>query len=115
MKTICTFAAIVIGVKAPINKEMKKTIYLILLCALLASTTGCKNSKGENGVSEGVHAAQSDHNLGMQFDMAGQMHAAELYYRKAYEALKNDPSRDWNCYADAGYRYACILWQRDNE
>jgi AraC-like DNA-binding protein len=81
---------------------------------LLALTTGCKDSKGGNGVSEGIHTAQDDHNLGLQFDMAGKMHAAELYYRKAYEALKDNPSQDWNCYADAGYRYACILWQRGN-
>lgn len=40
------------------------------------------------------------------------MQLAELYYKKAYEELKDDPSQDWLTYGDAGYRYACMLYQR---
>lgn len=40
------------------------------------------------------------------------MRQAEFCYRKAYEMLKDNPSQDWLSYADAGYRYACMLNQR---
>ncbi|MBR6844585.1 MAG: hypothetical protein IKM79_05750, partial [Bacteroidales bacterium] len=33
-------------------------------------------------------------------------------YKKAYEALKEEPSQDWLVYGEAGYRYACMLYQR---
>ncbi len=46
------------------------------------------------------------------YDENWQMRLAELYYKKAYEALADDPAQDWTLYGDAGYRYAVMMDQR---
>jgi len=46
------------------------------------------------------------------YDEAWQMRLAELYYKRAYEALADNPAQDWALYGDAGYRYACMMSQR---
>ena len=46
------------------------------------------------------------------YDESWQMRLAELYYKKAYEALADDPAQDWALYGDTGYRYACMMDQR---
>jgi tetratricopeptide (TPR) repeat protein len=46
------------------------------------------------------------------YDDSWQMRLAELYYKKAYEALADNPARDWALYGDAGYRYAYLTNQR---
>ena len=91
---------------------MKQTTHLIILCVVLALTTGCTERKSADHVSEKVCSAQTWVKDATKYDLSGQMRVAELYYKKAYETLKGDPSQDWSCYAAAGYRYACMLYQR---
>lgn len=91
---------------------MKQEIHLIILYAVLALTTGCTERKSADHVGEKVCSAQTWAKDATKYDLSGQMRVAELYYKKAYETLKDDPSQDWSCYANAGYRYACMLYQR---
>ena len=93
----------------------KKHHTLLLLCAILtiAGCTGKQMDADRAEMTETVRNAQ--HNLKMGWEYDGQRHQmrlAELYYRKSYEILRDDPSQDWFTYADAGYRYACLLRQR---
>ena len=46
------------------------------------------------------------------YDEAWQMRLAEFYYKKTYEAMAEDPAKDWALYGDAGYRYAHMMNQR---
>ena len=94
------------------NDGMKKTLYIILLCVAVALTAGCTHEKAGGSMSEKVHTALTCRNDALEYDMAGQMRLAELYYRRAYELLKDDPTQAWLIYGDAGYRYACMLHQR---
>ncbi|MCR5850804.1 MAG: helix-turn-helix domain-containing protein [Bacteroidaceae bacterium] len=93
---------------------MKKATYIILLCAAVALTAGCADEKAGGSMSEKVYTALTWRDDAMEYDRAGQMRIAELYYRKSYEILKDNPSQDWDIYAEAGYRYACMLYQRDD-
>ena len=94
---------------------MRHSLYLILLCAVLTilGCTGKQAGAGEEKMTEAQWTARHYHELGMEYDFQRhQMRIAELYYRKSYEILKNDPSQAWDIYGDAGYRYACMLIQR---
>ena len=78
----------------------------------MALTAGCTHEKAGGSMSEKAYTALTCHNDASEYDMAGQMRLAELYYRRAYELLKDDPTQAWLIYGDAGYRYACMLQQR---
>ena len=75
--------------------------------------TGCTGEKKAGGaISEKVYTALAWRDEALEYDKAGQMRLAELYYKKVYELMKDEPSQDWLAYGDAGYRYACMLYQR---
>ena len=93
---------------------MKQTLYLILLCTVLTLMTGCTDEKAGGSMSDKVYTALTWRDDAMEYDRAGQMRLAELFYKKAYETMKDEPSQDWLVYGDAGYRYACMLYQRDD-
>ena len=85
---------------------------VIFLCVVLAMT-GCTGEKKAGGaISDKVYTALAWRDEALEYDKAGQMRLAELYYKKAYELMKDEPSQDWLAYGDAGYRYACMLYQR---
>ena len=90
---------------------MKKTFYLILICAA-AGFVACTGRQADGGTGEERHPALSWLYEAQECDKAGQIRRAELCYRKAYDLLKDNPSRDWTSYGDAGFRYACMLYQR---
>ena len=67
--------------------------------------------------------ADEDYKLAQDYDGQWQVRLAEMYYCKAYEALKkanedglfppaDDQSYSWFLYGDAGYRYAVMLYRR---
>ena len=75
--------------------------------------TGKQAGDGKEKMSETVRTALQYRNQALDYDFGlNQMRLAELYYRKAYETLKDNPSQSWDIYADAGYRYAYLLVQR---
>ena len=95
--------------------------YIIILTTvftMLAVLIGCTGKQiGEDGekMTETVWNARHNYEVGVEYDnQRHQMRIAELYYRKSYEILKDNPSQDWNIYAEAGYRYACLLYQRSD-
>ncbi len=91
------------------RRELKTTI--AILCAVLA-LTGCTGETKTGGtMSEKVFTALTWRDEALEYDKTGQMRLAELYYKKAYELMEDNPSQDWLAYGDAGYRYACMLYQ----
>ena len=97
--------------KLPIT-TMPTSKVVIFLCVVLAMT-GCTGEKKAGGaISEKVYTALAWRDEALEYDKAGQMRLAELYYKKVYELMKDEPSQDWLAYGDAGYRYACMLYQR---
>ena len=88
----------------------------IILCFVLTLMAGCSGKPTGDSTSElteTVWTARHNLEVGLEYDnQRHQMRLAELYYRKAYETLKDDPSQAWDVYAEAGYRYACLLYQR---
>lgn len=83
---------------------------VLCLCALLF-LAGCTR-QGAGEPPESLKEAYKDYNEGIAYDQAWQFRLAEMYYRKAYEAMKEEPSQDWFLYGDAGYRYAYMNFQR---
>ena len=95
---------------------MKQAYHLIILCTGLALMAGCSGKPTSDStpkLTETVRTARHNLDVGMEYDnQRHQMRLAELYYRKSYETLKENPSQAWDIYAEAGYRYACLLSQR---
>ena len=94
---------------------MKQVLHLIILCAGLTLMAGCSGKPtgdSSSKLTETVRTARHNLDVGLKYDSQWKMRLAELYYRKAYETLKENPSQEWNIYAEAGYRYACLLRQR---
>ena len=122
-----------------------KRTYRLILCAVLALTVGCTgkgtsdNEKAKTAqqryyeayqakdlnralaVLDSIEAeniigtSKADYLRGLAYDQGWQMKIAEHYYKKAYESYASDPSQDWYTYTDAGYRWACLRFIRQNE
>ena len=93
---------------------MRRNTYVLFLILCLAMVmAGCKE-KQDATVIDNVNTAAGSFNEGIQYDMSRQMRLAELFYKKAYDLLKDNPSQDWDLYGSAGYRYACMLYQRSD-
>ncbi len=87
-------------------------IVVAMLCVVLP-LTGCTGGKKSDGTrSEKVFTALTWRDEALEYDKAGQMRLAELYYKNAYELMHDNPSQDWLAYGDAGYRFACLCYQR---
>ena len=82
---------------------MKKVTYIILLCAAVVLTAGCADEKAGDAMNEKVYTALTCRDDALEYDKAGQMRLAELYYKRAYELLEDNPLQDWLVYGDAGY------------
>ena len=93
---------------------MRRNTYVLFLILCIAMVlAGCKE-KQDASVIDNVNTAAGSFNEGIQYDMSRQMRLAELFYKKAYDLLKDNPSQDWDLYGSAGYRYACMLYQRSD-
>ena len=76
----------------------------VLVCIMLFFV-GCTDNKGDNRTTDHVATARDYHQQGLTYDSLWQMRLAEMYYKKSYLMLCDNPAQDWKCYADAGYRY----------
>lgn len=76
---------------------------------------GCTKSDKFNDRPEWVNRAVKDYNQGIDYDMSGQMRLAEMYYRRAYEAIKEKPSQHIELYGMAGFRYSFMLFIRGDK
>lgn len=97
--------------------------YKILIICVLMALVGCTGSPKTDQCPEWVVQADKDYKQAVDYDGQWQVRLAEMYYRKAYEALKkanedglfppaDDQSYSWFLYGDAGYRYAVMLYRR---
>lgn len=97
--------------------------YKILIICVLMALVGCTGSPKTDQRPEWVVQADKDYKQAVDYDGQWQVRLAEMYYRKAYEALKkanedglfppaDDQSYSWFLYGDAGYRYAVMLYRR---
>lgn len=101
---------------------VKMRYRILIICALL-SLVGCTGSLKNDQWPEWVVQADKDYKQAVDYDGQWQVRLAEMYYRKAYEALKkanedglfppaDDQSYSWFLYGDAGYRYAVMRYRR---
>ena len=121
---------------------MRHSLYLILLCAVLTilGCTGKQAGDGEEKAKAAwqryheaydaknlnraltvidsmetekmVSTPKADHLRGLVYDQGWQMKIAEQFYKKSYQGYASDPSQNWDSYADAGYRWACLRSRR---
>ena len=100
-----------------------KMRYKILIIFALLSLVGCTGSPKTDQRPEWLMQADEDYKLAQDYDGQWQVRLAEMYYRKAYEALEDayedglfppadDQSYSWFLYGDAGYRYAVMRYRR---
>ncbi len=105
------------------SKMIVKMRYRILIICALMAFVGCTGSPKTDQRPEWLMQADEDYKLAQDYDGQWQVRLAEMYYRKAYEALKkanedglfppaDDQSYSWFLYGDAGYRYAVMLYRR---
>ena len=59
-----------------------------------------------------ISTPKADHLRGFAYDTGWQMQIAEHFYKKSFEGYASDPLQDWDEYADAGYRWACLRFGR---
>ena len=121
---------------------MRHSLYLILLCAVLTilGCTGKQAGDGEEKAKAAwqryheaydaknlnraltvidsmetekmVSTPKADHLRGLVYDQGWQMKIAEQFYKRSYQGYASDPSQNWDSYADAGYRWACLRSRR---
>ena len=93
---------------------MRRYSYVLSLILCIAMVlSGCKE-KPVAAKYDNINTAIGYFNEGLDYDKAGQMRLAELFYKRAYEMILDEPSQDWNLYGESGYRYACMLYQRSD-
>ena len=59
-----------------------------------------------------ISASCADMMRGKAYDFTYQKRLGELYYKKAYDVTKKAPAKDWDTYAEAGYRLSALLGMR---
>lgn len=84
---------------------------MLIICAVMA-LVGCTGSHKSDNRPEWVKQAIRDYNQGVEYDLSGQMRLAEMYYRKAYMAMKEDPEARLGFYGEAGFRYSFLVYIR---
>lgn len=92
-----------------LNAIFSKSVVVCLLAVLFFA--GC-TLREEGHPSGTLLKARKDYNQGIAYDQAWQMRLAELYYGKAYRAMRENPSEDWWLYGEAAFRYSHMLSNR---
>ena len=100
---------------------MRNTKFFISLIAIVGMlfVTACKGGfgQGEDQIPEHLQrdsAAMADWMLGQKYDRQGQKRLAEMYFKKAYDALKDDPIKDLVTYSETSYGLMSVLYQRND-
>ena len=95
---------------------MKGTRFIIILTVLVIVLLACTNHGQNQGQTveqtKGDTAAMADWKRGEECDRIGQKRIAEMYFKKAYDALKDNPARDWNAYAKSAYSLMALRYLR---
>ena len=96
----CTYVAV--------KYYRNRHIFSLLLAFTALAFAGCFGNQPVGEPDDEVATARSYRELGLEYDTLLQERMAEYYYMKAFETY-TDPSRDWDGYADVGYRYAYFM------
>ena len=86
----------------------------LIICALIA-IVGCRGDHKSDDLPEWVKQAGNDYHQGVEYDMSAQMRLAEMYDRKAYVAMKEDPEELLWLYGEAGFRYSYMMFIRGDK
>lgn len=87
---------------------------ILIICAVMV-LVGCTESHKSDDKPEWVRQAIRDYNQGVEYDMSGQMRLAEMYYRKAYMAMKEEPEARLGFYGETGFRYSFLMFIRGDK
>lgn len=96
-------------------KIKAKILYKILVLCTVMALAGCTGSGKSDNKPEWLKQAVRDYNQGIEYDMSGQMRLAEMYYRRAYEAIKEEPEQRIKFYGQTGFRYSFMLFIRGDK
>ena len=95
---------------------MRKTRFIIILSAIVIVLLACTNhGQHQNQTVEQTKrdtAAMADWERGSKYDRIGQKRIAEMYFKKAYDALKDHPARDWKTYSKSAYGLMALHYLR---
>ena len=95
---------------------MRKTRFIIILSAIVIVLLACTNhGQHQNQTVEQTKrdtAAMADWERGSKYDRIGQKRIAEMYFKKAYDALKDHPARDWKTYSKSAYGLMALRYLR---
>lgn len=92
-----------------------KILYKILVLCVVIALVGCTGNEKSNNRPEWMKQAVRDYNQGIEYDLSGRMRLAEMYYRRAYEAMKEDPTQRIGFYGMTGFRYSFMLFIRGDK
>ena len=87
---------------------------ILIICAVIA-LVGCKGDHKSDDMPGWVKQARKDYKQGVEYDMSAQMRLAEMYYRKAYMAMKEDPEALLWLYGETGFRYSYVVFIRGDK
>ena len=95
---------------------MKKSRLIIILIAiaivLLACTDHGQNQNKTVLQAKRDTAAMADWKRGSKYDRIGQKRIAEMYFKKAYDVLKDNPQKDWKTYTETAYGLMALRFLR---
>ena len=92
-----------------------KILHKILVLCVVIVLVGCTGDEKSNNRPEWVKQAVRDYNQGIEYDLSGKMRLAEMYYRRAYEAMKEHPEQRIKFYGQTGFRYSFMLFIRGDK
>lgn len=84
--------------------EVDSLIQVTVRSLDLDKTLALADSLERSGV---ITTAKANFVRGRAYDEGWQMYLAEYYYKKCYDACV-DPAKDWNLYAESGYRLSAL-------
>jgi AraC-like DNA-binding protein len=95
---------------------MRKSRFIIILTVLVIVLLACTNH-GQNQNQTALQtkrdtAAMADWERASKYDRIGQKRIAEMYFKKAYDALKDNPARDWKTYTETAYGLMALRYLR---
>ena len=94
---------------------MRKSSLIIILTAIAILLLACTKNHGQNQADQQAKrdtTAMADWKRGSKYDRIGQKRIAEMYFKKAYDALKDNPERDWETYTQTAYGLMALRFLR---
>ena len=94
---------------------MRKSSLIIILTAIAILLLACTKNHGQNQADQQAKrdtTAMADWKRGSKYDRIGQKRIAEMYFKKAYDVLKDNPPKDWKTYTETAYGLMALRYLR---